>query len=69
MPVERKAWSEWLGQETSDPDRLKAMLSPYPTTGMVSWLGSPRGGNVKNNDPGPIEPVSVLGHFSFGGTP
>ena len=69
MPVERGAWSEWLGQEPSDPDRLKAMLSPYPVTGMVSWPVSPRVGNVKNNDPGLIEPVSVLGHLSFSGTP
>ena len=51
------------------PFAPQQLLSPYPTTGMVSWPGRPRGGNVKNNDPGPIEPVYVLGHFSFGGTP
>jgi putative SOS response-associated peptidase YedK len=71
MPVvlDRSAWSEWLGEEPTDPNRLKAMLSPYPATEMVSWPVSPRVGNVKNNDPRLIEPVSTLGHLTFGGTP
>ncbi len=33
--------------------RLVALLAPYPAKRMTCWLGSPRVGNVKNNDPEP----------------
>ena len=61
MPVVLKpaAWPAWLGEEPADAPRLKALLAPYPTEEMVTWPVSPRVGNVKNNDPSLIEPISV----------
>jgi hypothetical protein len=35
------------------------MLTPYPSEGMTRWPVSTRIGNVKNNDPSLIEPISV----------
>lgn len=50
-------WSTWLGEpEPAEPDQLISIL--VPCTGcMVCWKVSTRVGNVKNNDPSPIEPV------------
>jgi putative SOS response-associated peptidase YedK len=31
--------------------------SPYPSDDMICWPVSARVGNVKNNDPGLVEPV------------
>jgi putative SOS response-associated peptidase YedK len=60
MPVILGAsnWPVWLGEDPDDPARLKAMLQPYPAREMVCWPVSPRVGNVKNNDPSLIDPVS-----------
>ena len=52
-------WPEWLGEEPAHPPRLKALLSPYPAEEMVAWPVSPRVGNVKNNDPSLIEPITA----------
>src|ERR1700737_4950009 len=59
MPVilGREVWSEWLGEEPADPSRLKALLAPYPSEGMMCWRVSTRVGNVKNNDASLIDPV------------
>jgi len=35
------------------------MLAPYPSEGMTCWPVSARVGNVKNNDPSLIEPIST----------
>jgi hypothetical protein len=51
-------WPFWLGEEPADTARPKALLAPYPTEGMIAWPVSPRVGNVKNNDPGLIEPIT-----------
>lgn len=61
MPVVLKpeAWPRWLGEEPADASQLKAQLAPYPSEDMICWPVSPRVGNVKNNDPGLVEPVSV----------
>jgi putative SOS response-associated peptidase YedK len=45
-----ETWSAWLGEEPGDARQLKAMLA---------WPVSPRVGNVKNNDPSLIEPISA----------
>jgi putative SOS response-associated peptidase YedK len=60
MPVVLKpeAWPEWLGEEPADEARLKSLLAPYPSDGMVCWPVSARVGNVRNNDPSLIEPVA-----------
>jgi putative SOS response-associated peptidase YedK len=52
-------WPMWLGEMPADPDRLKAMLVPYPANDMVIWPVSTRVGNVKNNDPSLIEPITL----------
>ena len=49
----------WLGEETADAQRLKALLGPIPADEMTCWPVSQRVGNVKNNDPSLIEPVAV----------
>ena len=61
MPVvlTPEAWPEWLGEEPADEAHLKALLAPYPADGMVCWPVSPRVGNVKNNDPGLVEPINL----------
>jgi putative SOS response-associated peptidase YedK len=60
MPVvlPSAAWSTWLGEEQAEPDQLKSMLVPYAGE-MVAWPVSQRVGNVKNNDAGLVEPISV----------
>jgi putative SOS response-associated peptidase YedK len=62
MPVilGREVWREWLGEEPTDPSRLKALLVPYPSEEMMCWPVSARVGNVKNNDPSLIEPVAIV---------
>jgi putative SOS response-associated peptidase YedK len=52
MPVilGREVWPEWLGEEPADPSRLKALLAPYPSEGVMCRGVSTRVGNVKNND-------------------
>jgi len=52
-------WPAWLGEEAVTVGDLKAMLTPYPSEGMICWPISPRVGNVKNNDPTLIEPINL----------
>jgi putative SOS response-associated peptidase YedK len=52
-------WPAWLGEELVDAHQLKAMLAPYPSEQMTCWPVSARVGNVKNNDPSLIEPISA----------
>jgi putative SOS response-associated peptidase YedK len=61
MPVilGSEVWPEWLGEEPADPDRLRALLAPYPSEKMACWPVSARVGNVKNDDPSLIEPIAV----------
>ena len=50
-------WPLWLGEEPADPERLKALLVPYPAHDLIMWPVDRRVGNVKNNDPSLIEPL------------
>jgi putative SOS response-associated peptidase YedK len=61
MPVilAPEAWPAWLGEEPADEPQLKALLGPYPSDDMICWPVSPRVGNVKNNDPTLIEPITL----------
>jgi putative SOS response-associated peptidase YedK len=61
MPVVLKpeTWPVWLGEEPADASRLKALLAPFPSEQMTCWPVSARVGNVKNNDPGLIEPIAA----------
>jgi putative SOS response-associated peptidase YedK len=53
------SWPEWLGEKPADPTRLKALLAPYPSKGVICWPVSTRFGSVKNNDPSLIEPIAL----------
>ena len=46
---------------STDGTQLKALLAPYPSEEMVACPVSPRVGNVKNNDPSLIEPITGAG--------
>ena len=61
MPVilRSEGWPEWLGEEPADAERLKALLVPYPADQMALWPVDKRVGNVRNNDPGLIEPIPL----------
>jgi putative SOS response-associated peptidase YedK len=52
-------WRAWLGEEPADAPQLKALLAPYPSEAMTCWPVSARVGNVKNNDPSLIEPITT----------
>jgi putative SOS response-associated peptidase YedK len=64
MPVILKpeTWPAWLGEEAAELAELTALLTPYPSDGMICWLVSPRIGSVKNNDPSLIEPLAEMAH-------
>jgi putative SOS response-associated peptidase YedK len=49
-------FAAWLGEETTSPDELKAMLVPYPSERMIVWPVDKRVGNVKNDTPELAEP-------------
>ena len=61
MPVVLKpaSWPVWLGEEQADTLGLKALLAPFPSEEMTCWPVNRRVGNVKNNDPGLIEPMAA----------
>jgi putative SOS response-associated peptidase YedK len=61
MPVilPPEAWTGWLGEEPTADAELKKLLGPYPAERMTMWPVDKRVGNVKNNDPSLIEPVSL----------
>jgi putative SOS response-associated peptidase YedK len=62
MPVilPPKEWPLWLGEDAAEPERLKAVLQPYPADDMKMWPVSTRVGNVRNNDPSLIEPMEPM---------
>jgi putative SOS response-associated peptidase YedK len=53
-----QTWPEWLGEEPTEETKLETLLVPYPAERMTMWPVDRRVGNVKNNDPSLIEPVS-----------
>ena len=55
---ETPVWPLWLGETPAGVPQLKALLAPYPSDEMICWPVSARVGNVKNNDPSLIEPVT-----------
>jgi putative SOS response-associated peptidase YedK len=61
MPVVLKPerWPAWLGEQTADVPKLKALLAPYPSDDMICWPVSARVGNVRHNDSSLIEPVAT----------
>jgi putative SOS response-associated peptidase YedK len=61
MPVilDPPAWPAWFGEEPAGAAALKALLAPYPAEGLAIWPVDKRVGNVKNNAPSLVEPVSL----------
>ncbi len=62
MPVilTPESWPAWLGEQLISPERLKALLKPFPPERMECWPVGPRVGNVANDDPGLIERESGI---------
>jgi putative SOS response-associated peptidase YedK len=52
-------WAGWLGETAADQAALKAMLKPYPGTGMSFWPVDRRVGNVRNDDPDLFAPLGT----------
>jgi putative SOS response-associated peptidase YedK len=59
-------WGIWLGETPADPNQLKRLLVPYPANDMIIWPVDRRVGNVKNNDPSLIEPITLAGDMGAG---
>jgi putative SOS response-associated peptidase YedK len=61
MPVilPQAAWPTWLGETETGKDALLALLSPYPAELMRTYPIGPRVGNVRNDEPGLLEPVAA----------
>jgi len=59
MPVilPKAAWPLWLGDAEASPDELLALLSPYPAELMRAYPVGPAVGNVKNDEPGLLDPL------------
>ena len=60
MPVilPQAAWPLWLGDAEASPDELLALLSPYPAELMRAYPVGPAVGNVKNDEPGLLDPLA-----------
>jgi putative SOS response-associated peptidase YedK len=59
MPVilPRENYARWLGEETTEPPHLIAMLKPYPADAMEAYPVTTRVGSVKNTDAALFEPL------------
>jgi putative SOS response-associated peptidase YedK len=54
-----EAWPTWLGEAEANPQELRALLRAYPAELMRAYRIGPAVGNVKNDDPALLEPVSA----------
>jgi len=63
MPVilDPPDWPRWLGETPAEPQELRSLLQPYREDGLVMWPIDKRVGNVRNNDPGLVEPIAAAG--------
>jgi putative SOS response-associated peptidase YedK len=59
MPVilARETWPAWLGEAEASPKELLALLQPYPAERMRAYKIGPAVGNVRNDEPGLLEPL------------
>ena len=51
----------WLGEEPATPDELKGLCAPFPSERMTRWPVGKRVGNVRNDDPEIVWPISIAG--------
>jgi putative SOS response-associated peptidase YedK len=60
MPVilRRETWSIWLGETEASPEELRALLRAHPAELMRAYPIGPAVGNVKNDEPGLLEPLA-----------
>ena len=60
MPVilPKPAWPLWLGEAEASLDELLALLIPYPAELMRAYPIGKAVGNVKNDEPGLLEPIA-----------
>jgi putative SOS response-associated peptidase YedK len=61
MPVilPRENYARWLGEETTEPPHLMAMLKPYSAEVMEAYPVSTLVGNVKNTEAALFEPLAA----------
>ena len=59
MPVivHPRDWPAWLGEESADIDRLRAIMQPYPANERKAWPVSTRVSSPENDDAALIEPI------------
>jgi len=59
MPVilPKAAWPVWLGEEAADLQALLALLAPCPEALIEAYPVGPAVGNVRNDEPGLLEPA------------
>ncbi|MGH9088335.1 MAG: SOS response-associated peptidase [Acidimicrobiales bacterium] len=53
-----EAWDLWLDPDNDDAETLQALLQPSIPGTLVHYPVGPRAGNIRNNDPGLVEPLS-----------
>jgi putative SOS response-associated peptidase YedK len=51
-------WPKWLGEQQASEDELLALLGPCPDEALKIWPVDNNVGNVKNNGPGLLTPLS-----------
>jgi putative SOS response-associated peptidase YedK len=51
-------WPAWLGDTAASETELSAMLRPYPGAAMTAWAVDRRLGNVRNDDPDLLTPLT-----------
>jgi putative SOS response-associated peptidase YedK len=61
MPVvlPRDAWPVWLGEHELADDEVLGLLRPYAADLMRAFTVGTRVGNVRNNDPTLLDPVTL----------
>ena len=60
MPVilEKADEAEWLNPDTVEPERLLALLKPYPADKMEEWQVGDAARNPRSDSPEIIKPIS-----------
>ena len=63
MPVilAPESWAKWLGEEAATSDEPKTLCAPFASERMTSWPVDKRVGNVRNDDPEIVSPISIAG--------
>jgi putative SOS response-associated peptidase YedK len=61
MPVilPEEAWRCWLGEDKAEIEELLDLLRPYPSELMRVYPVGKRVGNVGNNDPALLDPMTL----------